>query len=67
MSEQPDLIAAWAAANQACRDRAQVVGVRECDDDPEWRRLEQVANDLYKEALDAGHTIAELVEAGRPA
>ena len=67
MASQPDLLAAWAAANQACRDRAQTVGVRNCDDDPEWRRLEQVANDAYEAALAAGHTYAELTEAGRPA
>lgn len=65
MSEQPDLVAAWAAANQACRDRAQVVGVRNCDDDPEWRRLEEAAKAAYEEARAAGHTYDELSEAGR--
>jgi hypothetical protein len=66
MSEKTDLLAAWAAANQACRDRAHTVGVRNCDDDPEWRRLEQAAEAAHEAALAAGHSYAELSEAGRP-
>ena len=67
MAQQSDLVAAYAAASQACRDRGQVVGVRNCDDDPEWRRLEQVAEAAYEAALAAGHTHAELLKAGRAA
>lgn len=67
MAAQTDILAAWAAANQACRDRAQVVGVRNCDDDPEWRRLEKAAEAAHEAALAAGHSYDELTEAGRPA
>lgn len=67
MSQQPDLLAAWTAASQACRDRAQIVGILTCHDDPEWCRLEQVANQAYDAARAAGHTYAELAEAERTA
>lgn len=67
MTAQPDLVAVWATANQACRDRAHTVGVRNCDDDPDWRRLEQAANEAYEAALAAGHTHEQLREAGQPA
>lgn len=67
MAAPTDLLAAWADANQACRDRAHIVGVRNCDDDPEWRALEQAANAAYEAARAAGYTVEELREAGRPA
>lgn len=67
MAPQTDLLAVWAAANQACRDRAQTVGIRNCDDDPEWRALEKAANAAYEAARAAGYTPDELREAGRKA
>lgn len=66
MSEQPSPeLTAWAEANQRCRDIAQQVGVRNCDDSPEWRAAESEAGALYDAALAAGHTTDEVLKAGR--
>ncbi|MEH0417849.1 hypothetical protein [Streptomyces sp. B21-083] len=67
MSEQPDPVAAYAQAAQACRDIAQQVGVRNCDDDPTWRAAELVANTRYDEAVNAGHSVDAVLKAGRKA
>lgn len=68
MSEQQTpAVAAYAQAAQHCRDIAQQVGVRNCDDDPTWRAAEAAANTRYDEARAAGHSVDELSKAGRKA
>ncbi|MER5750651.1 hypothetical protein [Streptomyces sp. NPDC002088] len=58
-------LTAYAEAAQACRDIAQNVGVRNCDDDPDWKAAEWRANDLFDKALAAGHSTDEVLKAGR--
>ncbi|MEU0207376.1 hypothetical protein [Streptomyces canus] len=66
--QQPSpALTAYAEAAQNCRDIAQQVGVRDCDDDPNWRAAEVVANTRYDEARAAGHSVDELLRAGRKA
>ena len=60
-------LTAYAQAVQNCRDIAQQVGVRNCDDDPDWRAAELVANTRHDEARAAGHSYDELSKAGRKA
>jgi hypothetical protein len=67
MSEQPNPVHAYAQAAQNCRDIAQQGGVRNCDDDPNWRAAEAIANTRYNEAIAAGHSTDEVLKAGRPA
>ncbi|WP_460071108.1 hypothetical protein [Streptomyces sp. YKOK-I1] len=57
---------AYAQAAQTCRDIAQQTGVRNCDDNPDWRAAEQTANTRYDEARAAGHSVDEVLKAGRP-
>lgn len=59
------LLDQYAAANQACRDIAAQVGVRHCDEDPQWRAAEREAETLWKQARAAGHTVEEILAAGR--
>lgn len=56
---------AYAQAAQNCRDIAQQVGIRNCDNDLNWRAAELVANTRYDEAIAAGHTVDEALKAGR--
>lgn len=66
MSEQPTpALDAYAQAAQNCRDIAQQVGIRNCDDDLDWRAAELVANTRYDEAITAGHSADETLKAGR--
>lgn len=65
MSEQPPEIAAYAQAAQTCRDIAAEVGIRNCDDDLDWKAAEWRANDLYDKAVAAGHNTDEVLKAGR--
>ncbi|WP_449342278.1 hypothetical protein, partial [Streptomyces aurantiogriseus] len=58
---------AYAQASQNCRDITQQVGVRNCDDDPNWRAAELVAEARFNEAQAAGHSIDEILKAGRKA
>jgi hypothetical protein len=58
-----DLVGRYAAANQRCRDIGQQVGVRHCDEDPQWRAAEREAEALWKQARAAGHTAADLIAA----
>ncbi|MFF0512453.1 hypothetical protein [Streptomyces sp. NPDC004250] len=67
MSEQSPELAAYAQAAQTCRDIAQQVGVRNCDDDPNWRAAEALANTRFDEARAAGHSQDEVLKAGRGA
>ncbi len=68
MSEQQSpQVAAYAQAVQNCRDIAQQVGVRNCDDDPSWKAAEADANNLFDRALNAGHSYDEVLKAGRKA
>lgn len=67
MTEQTPALAAYAQAVQNCRDIAQEVGVRNCDDDLNWRAAELVANTRHDEAIAAGHSYDELSKAGRKA
>lgn len=60
-------LTAYAEAAQQCRDIAQQVGVRNCDDDPTWRAAELAANTRHDEARAAGHSVDELSKAGRKA
>lgn len=68
MSEQqsPE-VARYAEAAQTCRDIAQEVGVRNCDNNPNWKAAERRANDLFDKAVSAGHTVDEVLNAGRKA
>lgn len=63
--DQPSLLTQYAAANQRCRDIAAEVGVRHCDENPAWRAAEREAEHLWKQAREAGHTIDEILAAGR--
>lgn len=56
---------AYAQAAQNCRDIAAQVGIRNCDDDLNWRAAELVANTRYDEAIAAGHSVDEALKAGR--
>lgn len=56
---------AYAQAAQNCRDIAQQVGIRNCDNDLDWRAAELVANTRYDEAVAAGHSADETLKAGR--
>jgi len=56
---------AYAAASQNCRDIATEVGIRNCDDDPNWRAAERDANTRFDEAITAGHNADEVLKAGR--
>lgn len=60
-----DLINRYAASSQLCRDIAQRVGLRECDDSQEWRDAETESNRLWDLAHEAGHSSAELLAAGK--
>ncbi|MET7944261.1 hypothetical protein [Streptomyces sp. NPDC005302] len=60
-----DLVNRFAAANQTCRDIAQRVGVRECDDSQEWRDAETECNRLWDLAHEGGHSSATLLAAGK--
>lgn len=64
-AEQPSLVTAYADANQTCRDIAQQVGIRNCDDSPEWRAAEADAEARHQEALAAGHSYDELSAANK--
>ncbi|SEC03444.1 MULTISPECIES: hypothetical protein [Streptomyces] len=59
------VLAEYAEATQACRDIAARVGIRNCDNDPDWKAAEWRANDLFDKALAAGHTMDEVLKAGR--
>lgn len=64
--EQPSpTLHAYAQAAQTCRDIAQQVGIRNCDDDPDWKAAEWRAEDLADKARAAGHSIDEILKAGR--
>jgi hypothetical protein len=66
--QQPSpAVTAYAHAAQDCRDIAQQAGVRNCDNDPEWRASEYQAEQRYTEARTAGHSAAEVLKAGRAA
>lgn len=66
MSEQQTpALDAYAQAAQNCRDIAAEVGIRNCDDDLNWRAAELVANTRYDEAIAAGHSVDEALKAGR--
>jgi hypothetical protein len=56
---------AYAQAAQNCRDIAAQVGIRNCDDDLNWRAAELVANTRFDEAVAAGHSVDETLKAGR--
>jgi hypothetical protein len=66
MSEQQNTeVAAYAQAAQNCRDIATEVGVPNCDDSPDWRAAERDANTAYDTAIAAGHSVDEVLKAGR--
>ena len=65
MSEQTPALTAYAQAAQNCRDIAAQVGIHNCDDDPDWRAAELVAEARFNDAKDAGHSIDEILAAGR--
>jgi hypothetical protein len=65
MSEQPALVARYAAAVQTGRALANQAGPR-YDEDPAWRANERVVEDLWKQAIAEQHTIAELLAATTP-
>jgi hypothetical protein len=56
---------AYAQASQNCRDIAAEVGIRNCDDDLNWRAAELVANARFEDAQAAGHSVDEILKAGR--
>jgi hypothetical protein len=58
-------LTAYAQASQNCRDIAQQVGVQNCDDDLNWRAAELVAEARWNDAQAAGHSIDEILKAGR--
>lgn len=62
---QPSLVDQYADANQTCRDIAQQVGIRNCDDDADWKAAEWRAEDLHAKAIAAGHTYEELSAANK--
>ncbi|WP_327403850.1 hypothetical protein OG194_29715 [Streptomyces sp. NBC_01288] len=64
--DQPSLLDRYAAASQRCRQIGQQVGLRRCDEDPEWRAAEREAEALWKIGLAAGHTRDELIAASKP-
>jgi len=64
-SQPTPALDAYAQASQNCRDIAQQVGVRNCDDDLNWRAAELVAEARWKDAEAAGHSVDELLKAGR--
>jgi hypothetical protein len=64
-NRQSPAVDAYAQAAQDCRDIAAQVGVRNCDSDPEWRASEYEAEQRYAEARSAGHSVDELLKAGR--
>ncbi|WP_225825625.1 hypothetical protein [Streptomyces naphthomycinicus] len=64
--QQPSpALQAYTQASQNCRDIAAEVGVRNCDDDLNWRAAELVAEDRFSDAQAAGHSIDEILKAGR--
>lgn len=63
MSEA-SLPARYAAAVQRGRDIAAQAGPG-YDEDPTWRSNERTVEDLWKQARNAGHTVAELMDASR--
>ncbi|MFF3310503.1 hypothetical protein [Streptomyces sp. NPDC002952] len=65
-ADEPSLLDQYAAASQRCVDIAQQVGVRHCDEDPQWRAAEREAEAIWKAARAAGYTSAELIAAGKP-
>jgi hypothetical protein len=65
-SPAPTLLDLYTAANQNCRNIAQQVGIKHCDEDPTWRAAEREAEHLWTQAREAGHTVAEILAAGRP-
>lgn len=66
-AERPSpALTAYAQASQNCRDIARQVGVRNCDDDPTWRQAERDAETAWNAAEAAGHTVDEILAAGRP-
>lgn len=64
MSEQPTVLDRYAAANQACRDIAAEIGV-DYETHPRWRAAERVAEQLWQQAREAGHTVKTITAAGR--
>jgi hypothetical protein len=60
-------VAAYAQAAQTSRATAADIGVRNCDDDPNWRAAETNANQLFDQALNAGHSYDTVLKAGRKA
>jgi hypothetical protein len=56
---------AYAQAAQNCRHIAAQVGIRNCDDDLDWRAAELIANTRYDEAIAAGHPADQVLKAGR--
>ncbi|MEU1273018.1 hypothetical protein [Streptomyces sp. NPDC005799] len=63
--KQPPAVAAYAQAAQNCRDIGQQVGVRNCDNDLNWRAAELVAEARFNDARNAGHSVDEILKAGR--
>ena len=63
--QQQPVLAAYADANQQCRDIAANVGIDNCESDPDWQAANGRVNDLYDQALTAGHSVDEILEAGR--
>lgn len=62
---EPSLITAYVDAVQACREIGTRIGVRHCDDDPDWKAAEWRADHLYDKARAAGHTVEELLAANQ--
>lgn len=59
---EPSLLTRYARACQTCRDIAAQVGPG-YDEHPQWRAAEREAEDLWKQARAAGHTVAEILTA----
>lgn len=64
-SQPTPALDAYAQAAQNCRDIAQQVGTRNCDDNPTWRAAERDANAAYAAARAAGHPVDQVLKAGR--
>lgn len=64
---RPFAISAYAHAAQDCRDIAAQTGVRNCDNDPQWRASEYEAEQRYTEARATGHTATDVLRAARAA
>lgn len=61
---EPSPLDRYAAASQTCRDVARQVGPG-YDEHPDWRAAERTADDLWKQARAAGHTVDEILAAAR--